>query len=161
MYQQDLLETNSESSKDEKLSKAISLNTRKKKADHISFLVKQCFSVLDSYGKSENDAIKLHTEHLIGLDMDVVTKAFRKWVSENPRVPTPADIIMLSQQLEPEVKRAARIEAFAAARWTQNILDYSTDDILEVRRSGDHLSPISIYQKYGAQNVYTRMQREA
>lgn len=160
MFQQNLLDQNSSSLNEEKLSKALMLNTRKKKNDHISFLVTQCFGGLDSFGMNLKDAVKLHCDVLVSLDMDDVTKAFRQWLKENTVVPKPADILRMVEEMQPEKKTAMRAQAMTPPLWEQKILDYETDLELECRPSGTHLPPAAIYSKYGNRRVYTRMARE-
>lgn len=64
----------------------------------MALMVRQCFDVLDTYGKSPEqlaNIIKSFLNTLAEYPFDKIKKAFTDYLKRNSKMPTPADIVRL------------------------------------------------------------------
>lgn len=92
------------------------------KISQIAHMIRQCFSILDTYGKTKEDLEFLMEAMILdlkGYSTLRIEEAFTAWRRENTKIPTPADIIKL-------VKEGRRKQA-VAGKELKNFSDFGGD----------------------------------
>lgn len=120
-------------------------------------LIQQTFDIFHVYGKppeAVDNIVRGFWNVLEDVHVDDITSAFKQWMLQEKVIPTPSDILKITQ--DSARRRRARASGLGGQGWIQVVRNYDTDKIVAELHPREHLSPMDLEKTYGIVRVAMR-----